>query len=653
MLSREASGSALARQPRPAASAVAPVRPSLPQRPPPLPRAAWPQPRRPASGRGRALPAPPPRASSEQQQQTAAASAAEGGSHVANSVATPAGTFALGSFLSLRPDAASAVAEAVEAITSRHGPCFQPTLAVVFAAAAYGDGLEEVVPALRQLLPSLRHVFGCTSFGVVGSATDAPADAEGVAGLSLVLGALPGVEVSVTHTLRSGIPDEDASPEAWSDLVGMEPGSQAHTSFLVLADPKFQQTRPLLAGLDFAFPSATKVGGVISSGQRYKRRAMYAWSADGPVRAGEGRRQAARQRQRSSAAGEQQQTAQPTPTQQQQAQRPRQGLLGSFFSRLTGNFAEEPAPGRSGSAAEPAQPPASDAAADEGGDDVGGDAGLHMYGAAVLALRGPAYFEPITSQGYRAVGNRSWVVGRVSRDGSAIYSLLDPEEAARAGGDAEEVLPLVAMCEMLESASLGSEEGDLSASELDELSDDRVWVAIAPDALAADADIAPEDYQMMKLTDYDEAFGAVGVDGQVRSGYRLKLVLRDPEGIRADLAERLLATKRGDLAAVLAGAPRPPALGALLFVDLERGAGLHGEAGYEAGQVGAFLPVPLGGMYAAAEVSTVNRKAALYELATVAAVLRVDTAAAQGPTADAGSAAAQQQGGGGSESAAG
>lgn len=98
---------------------------------------------------------------SSEQQQTAPA-AAQGGAHVANSVATPAGTFALGSFLSLRPDAVSAVAEAVEAITTRHGPGFEPMLAVVFAAAAYGDGLEEVVPALRQLLPSLRNVFGCT-----------------------------------------------------------------------------------------------------------------------------------------------------------------------------------------------------------------------------------------------------------------------------------------------------------------------------------------------------------------------------------------------------------------------------------------------------------------------------------------------------------
>lgn len=44
----------------------------------------------------------------------------------------------------------------------------------------------------------------------MGSGADAPADAEGVAGLSLTLAALPGVEVAVTHTLRSGIPDEGA-----------------------------------------------------------------------------------------------------------------------------------------------------------------------------------------------------------------------------------------------------------------------------------------------------------------------------------------------------------------------------------------------------------------------------------------------------------
>ena len=33
----------------------------------------------------------------------------------------------------------------------------------------------------------------------------------------------------------------------------------------------------------------------------------------------------------------------------------------------------------------------------------------------------------------------------------------------------------------------------------EELSDDKVWVAIAPDALAADKDIAPDDFQVDSL----------------------------------------------------------------------------------------------------------------------------------------------------------
>lgn len=167
---------------------------------------------------------------------------------------------------------------------------------------------------------------------------------------------------------------------------------------------------------------------------------------------------------------------------------------------------------------------------------------------------------------------------------------------------------------------------------------------------------------MIKLMDFDENYGAICVDGQVRpeggrwglgapsghmiagqqtatdgvacsssfsgqsahspshplpclpqkvrTGYRLKLVLRDPEGIRADLGDRLLRLKREDLAAVLAGRPRAQAVGGLLFVDLERGAALHGEAGYEAGRVGAFLPVPLAGMFAAGEQRAQGARAA-------------------------------------------
>lgn len=50
-------------------------------------------------------------------------------------------------------------------------------------------------------------------------------------------------------------------------------------------------------------------------------------------------------------------------------------------------------------------------------------------------------------------------------------------------------------------------------------------VAVAPDALAAAADIAPDDFQVMDVTYIDDSFGAICVDGEVRTGYRMKLVV--------------------------------------------------------------------------------------------------------------------------------
>jgi hypothetical protein len=339
--------------------------------------------------------------------------------------------------------------------------------------------------------------------------------------------------------------------------VGLPPGG-APTSFLVLADPKFQQTRPLLAGLDFAFPGATKVrgtggasgggrggawtalgaawqalgahgqlagarghmapspwrphpqvGGVISSGQRYKRRAMYAWSADGPVQAGsKARKEALRARRlareeeqrrqqgssgssggdnKGAAAGSElaaQQGKQPQAVQQQQQLGEQEGkeqggsFFGSLFNKFKAGFAEE-APSSSGSGSGGSggdgaleQRPGGDRRgaawrAGEGEEERPRASGMHMYGAAVLALRGSVYFDPITSQGYRAVSDRSWVVGRVSRDGNVIYSLVDPAAPPSAPGEDDEVPPLLALCDLMEEGAMGKGgEGELTDSEL-------------------------------------------------------------------------------------------------------------------------------------------------------------------------------------------
>jgi deleted-in-malignant-brain-tumors protein 1 len=50
------------------------------------------------------------------------------------------------------------------------------------------------VTLLRHRVPSLTHVFGCTSYGVIGGGKDGlPVEHEGVPALSLSLACLPGV----------------------------------------------------------------------------------------------------------------------------------------------------------------------------------------------------------------------------------------------------------------------------------------------------------------------------------------------------------------------------------------------------------------------------------------------------------------------------
>ncbi len=68
------------------------------------------------------------------------------------------------------------------------------------------------------------------------------------------------MQARALHTLRSSIPDEDASPDRWAAFTGVPAAQQGSTTFLVVADPRFQQVRALLAGLDYAYPAATKIG---------------------------------------------------------------------------------------------------------------------------------------------------------------------------------------------------------------------------------------------------------------------------------------------------------------------------------------------------------------------------------------------------------
>jgi small ligand-binding sensory domain FIST len=74
----------------------------------------------------------------------------------------------------------------------------------------------------------------------------------------------PQVQARALHTLRSSIPDEDASPERWAAFTGVPTSSPLSTTYMVVADPRFTQVRQLLAGLDYAYPGATKIGALLA-----------------------------------------------------------------------------------------------------------------------------------------------------------------------------------------------------------------------------------------------------------------------------------------------------------------------------------------------------------------------------------------------------
>ena len=96
---------------------------------------------------------------------------------------------------------------------------------------------------------------------------------EDAPGLSLTVAELPGVAIQGFYLSDTGLPSPDAAPDEWARLLGVENDAQPH--FVVLTDPFSMNSDALLSGLDYAFPSAAKIGGLASGGQRPGAHALY------------------------------------------------------------------------------------------------------------------------------------------------------------------------------------------------------------------------------------------------------------------------------------------------------------------------------------------------------------------------------------------
>ena len=143
-----------------------------------------------------------------------------------------------------------------------------PDLAVVFVSQHHEADYEQVSGLVKQRLPSAK-VFGCSGGGIIGGGVEV----EQRPAVSITAASLPDVQIEAFHLDGDSLPDLDAGPALWEELVGVT--SEQDPQFVMLADPFSFPVQNLLLGLDFAFSDSVKIGGLASGAQQQGGNALF------------------------------------------------------------------------------------------------------------------------------------------------------------------------------------------------------------------------------------------------------------------------------------------------------------------------------------------------------------------------------------------
>ena len=171
------------------------------------------------------------------------------------------------SALSENPVLEDAIAECAVAIkNSIEGEPLD--LAIAFISPHYEDSYDRVADLMAASLGA-KHVFGCSGGGVIGNGLEI----EQRAGVSITAAVLPNVDIKPFHLQSDGMPDMDAGPDKWEDMIGVRADKDPH--FVMLADPSSFPVQDLLMGMDYAYPKATKIGGLASGASRQGGNALF------------------------------------------------------------------------------------------------------------------------------------------------------------------------------------------------------------------------------------------------------------------------------------------------------------------------------------------------------------------------------------------
>ena len=81
------------------------------------------------------------------------------------------------------------------------------------------------------------------------------------------------MDLQAIHSDTLNLPDPDTAPSVWREWLGVDAAKEPQ--FILLADPFSFRSEEFLAGMDFAYPQASKVGGLASGAQAQGGNAMY------------------------------------------------------------------------------------------------------------------------------------------------------------------------------------------------------------------------------------------------------------------------------------------------------------------------------------------------------------------------------------------
>lgn len=179
----------------------------------------------------------------------------------------PAPSLRFASAVSELMDSDAAVHECLAVLREQLGGR-RPDLCFLFASPHHRDAYALVQETLLEGLKP-RHLVGCSGGGIIGAAREL----EDVPGLSVTAAVLPQVGLRVAHLRDDHLPGLDEPPRAWETALGVPAAERP--DFITLLTPFMGRAEDLLAGLDYAYPQARKIGGVVSGLRHVSERSLF------------------------------------------------------------------------------------------------------------------------------------------------------------------------------------------------------------------------------------------------------------------------------------------------------------------------------------------------------------------------------------------